>query len=228
MNNLFSVFDPASAWGLSINWLSCGLIIVASPVSFWATNNTFSLLWGRTLKSLLREFSLILSPLSFPGLLGIVLTLFSFVFVNNFFGLFPYIFTARSHLSFTFALALPIWLGPVIIGWLITPSASLAHLVPAGSPGALAPFMVLIEITRNLIRPVALGVRLAANMVAGHLLLSLLRGIAPGAPLLTVTLVTSGLLVLITLELAVSIIQAYVISVLSTIYMTDVNSLKFR
>lgn len=98
----------------------------------------------------------------------------------------------------------------------------LAHLVPQGTPGALMPFMVLIERIRRIIRPGTLSVRLAANIIAGHLLLALIRGAisifsaAPGILILT------SQVALLTLETAVAGIQAYVFGVLSALYAREV------
>lgn len=100
-----------------------------------------------------------------------------------------------------------------------------AHLVPTGSPAGLMPFIVLIELIRNYIRPVRLSVRLVANIVAGHLLMTLLRNpveIKPGVVL--IALILAGLIILRCLETAVAVIQAYVFRILSTIYVREVNS----
>ena len=226
MNNLFSIFDPASVGGLSLNWISALLFICVLPPVFWASK-PLRILGARTLfRGLGREFSATLAPLSYPGAVGLILALFIFVLINNSLGLLPYVFTARSHLTFTIGVAIPIWLGPVVKSWALNTKAALAHLVPLGAPMALGPFIVLIEISRNLIRPVALAVRLAANMVAGHLLLSLLRGMAPARSGWLIALCLLALLLLLSLEIAVAAIQAYVIRVLSTIYVADVNSPK--
>jgi F-type H+-transporting ATPase subunit a len=100
----------------------------------------------------------------------------------------------------------------------------LAHLVPSGTPYALMPFIVLIELTRNIIRPLTLSVRLAANIVAGHLLLTLLRVNSPSLTVITLSLIVGRLVLLCMLETAVAIIQAYVFSVLRTLYLNEVNS----
>lgn len=86
------------------------------------------------------------------------------------------------------------------------------------------PFMVVIELIRRVIRPGTLAVRLAANMVAGHLLLTLMGSLAPtvGATILAGILV--GLVLLITLECAVALIQSYVFRILITLYIEEVRS----
>jgi F-type H+-transporting ATPase subunit a len=102
-------------------------------------------------------------------------SIFLFILLNNFLGLFPYIFTASRHLSFTFVLALSIWLGYILFSILKNINRFLSHLVPLGTPYPLMPFIVIIELIRNIIRPLTLSVRLAANIVAGHLLIVLIR-----------------------------------------------------
>ena len=99
----------------------------------------------------------------------------------------------------------------------------LAHLVPLGTPPTLMPFIVLIEIIRRLIRPLTLSVRLAANIIAGHLLLSLMAGQAPTLSFAILLGLIRGLVMLCTLECAVRIIQAYVFRVLSSLYLNEVN-----
>lgn len=88
--------------------------------------------------------------------------------------------------------------------------------------------MVLIELVRNVIRPGTLAVRLAANIVAGHLLLTLIGSLAPSLRLVPLTLLLTGLIALATLESAVALIQSYVFRVLITLYVNEMNSLKIR
>lgn len=94
----------------------------------------------------------------------------------------------------------------------------LAHLVPPGTPARLMPFIVCIETIRNLIRPGTLAVRLMANIIAGHLLMTLLGNAGAGLG----DIMVGGLLViqraLLGLETAVAIIQSYVFVVLRTLY----------
>ena len=100
----------------------------------------------------------------------------------------------------------------------------LTHLVPLGTPYPLIPFMVVIEIISRVIRPLTLSVRLAANIIAGHLLITLIRSPIVRISLIRIILVIIGLLLLIILELAVSIIQAYVFRTLISLYVNEVNS----
>lgn len=98
----------------------------------------------------------------------------------------------------------------------------LAHLVPLSTPSFLVPFIVVVEIISRIIRPLTLAVRLAANIIAGHLLIALLGGITSG-PSRALFFIIMGLVALFLLELAVSLIQAYVFRVLSTLFINEVN-----
>jgi len=99
----------------------------------------------------------------------------------------------------------------------------LRHLIPQGTPPILIPFIVLIEIIRNIIRPGTLAVRLSANIIAGHLLLTLLSQNGPNANVLILNILIFTQILLIILERAVSIIQSYVFAILSTLYSTELN-----
>merc|ERR1711926_65268 len=161
-----------------------------------------------------------------PGRFLLLLRIFIFIIMTNFLGLMPYVFTSSRHLSFTLRLALPLWLGKIILRVVKQLNYNLAHLIPEGTPGALMPVMVIIETVRLVIRPGTLAVRLAANMVAGHLLLVLLGG--QGAALGGVTLMCLivGLILLVTLECAVACIQAYVFTILRSLYLREHRSLR--
>jgi F-type H+-transporting ATPase subunit a len=97
-----------------------------------------------------------------------------------------------------------------------------AHLVPQGTPGVLIPFMVCIESISNVIRPGTLAVRLSANIIAGHLLITLMGNTGSGMVTFIVGLLIIGQLCLLVLESAVSIIQGYVFAVLRTLYSSEV------
>ena len=98
---------------------------------------------------------------------------------------------------------------------------NLANLVPEGTPGGLMPVIVVIETVRIIIRPGTLAVRLAANMVAGHLLLALLGGQGPALSGVALRGLVVGLLCLMALECGVACIQAYVFTILRALYLAD-------
>nr|YP_009500795.1 ATP synthase F0 subunit 6 [Alpheus japonicus]AXB37189.1 ATP synthase F0 subunit 6 [Alpheus japonicus] len=223
MTNLFSSFDPlSSSFNLPLNWLSTFLGLMLIPFLFWAIPSRWSLLWSNLTSTLHKEFKTLLG-VSNPGSTIVFVSIFSLILFNNFMGLIPYIFTSTSHLAFTLTLSLPLWLSFMLFGWINHTQHMFAHLVPAGTPGPLMPLMVLIETISNVIRPGTLAVRLAANMIAGHLLLTLLgnTGTSLQYSLLSILLVAQILLLI--LESAVAVIQSYVFAALSTLYAGEVN-----
>ena len=122
---------------------------------------------------------------------------------------------------------MPAWVGYIIFSTVKNINGFLAHLVPIGTPYPLIPFMVIIELIRRVIRPLTLSVRLAANIVAGHLLIVLIRSPLTGVSWGVIVFILRGLLLLLILELAVSFIQAYVFSTLISLYIIEVNSPNF-
>jgi F-type H+-transporting ATPase subunit a len=98
----------------------------------------------------------------------------------------------------------------------------LAHLVPQGTPYVLIPFIVIIETIRNIIRPGTLAVRLSANIIAGHLLLTLLGNTGNSLSTFLISLLIVVQLLLLILESAVTIIQSYVFTILRTLYSREI------
>nr|YP_010925402.1 ATP synthase F0 subunit 6 [Figulus punctatus]WKD83638.1 ATP synthase F0 subunit 6 [Figulus punctatus] len=222
MTNLFSVFDPSSCIPIPLNWLSTFMVFLLIPSPLWLIPSRYSSIWTSILLYLHKEFKTLLGPKS-KGSSLIFISLFSLILFNNFMGLFPYIFTSTSHILMTLSLALPLWMSFIIYGWLNNTTHMLAHLVPQGTPPVLMPFMVCIETISNIIRPGTLAVRLAANMIAGHLLMTLLGNTGPSLKLSLITILIVTQILLLILESAVAIIQSYVFAILSTLYSSEVN-----
>nr|AYU71324.1 ATP synthase F0 subunit 6 [Scirtes sp. 2 ACP-2013] len=223
MTNLFSSFDPStSILSFSLNWsstlISCSLI----PCMYWMIPSRLSMIWMKILKTLHEEFKILIKSNKTPGSTLIFISLFSLIVFNNFMGLFPYIFTSSSHMSMTLSLALPLWLSFMLFGWINNTQHMFAHLVPQGTPPALMPFMVCIETISNIIRPGTLAIRLMANMISGHLLLTLLGNTGSKMSIIMLNILIITQLLLLTLESAVAIIQSYVFAVLSTLYSSEV------
>nr|URX53477.1 ATP synthase F0 subunit 6 [Kalotermitidae sp. 5 AB-2022a] len=225
MSNLFSVFDPSTSTpGMSLNWLSTILGLLMIPTSLWLIPSRHTTLWNTAMMTLHKEFkTLVGSKNKSKGSTLIFVSLFSLIMFNNFLGLFPYIFTSTSHLAMNLTLALPLWGSFMMFGWINNMNHMFEHLVPQGTPTILMPFMVCIETISNLIRPGTLAVRLTANMIAGHLLLTLLGNTGPSMNLTLLSLLVIAQILLLILESAVAIIQAYVFAVLSTLYSSEVN-----
>jgi F-type H+-transporting ATPase subunit a len=149
-----------------------------------------------------------------------VFTLFMFVLFCNMMGMIPYSFTVTSHIIVTFALAITIFLGVTLLGFVKHGVHFLKSFVPSGIPVVLTPLLVVIEIISYLTRPVSLSVRLFANMLAGHTMLKVFAGfvvmmgvwgIAPFAFMIALT----------GLEVLVAFLQAYVFAILTCIYLND-------
>nr|WDA93936.1 ATP synthase F0 subunit 6 [Neorhodesiella sp.] len=224
MTNLFSVFDPSSSvFNLSLNWLSTFIGLLLIPSMYWFMPSRYHIMWNNILLTLHKEFKTLLGVSGHNGTTLIFISLFSMILFNNFMGLFPYIFTSTSHLTLTLTIALPLWISFMIYGWLNHTNHMFAHLVPQGTPAVLMPFMVCIETISNVIRPGTLAVRLTANMIAGHLLLTLLGNTGPGMSSLLISILLITQILLLILESAVAIIQSYVFAVLSTLYSSEVN-----
>jgi F-type H+-transporting ATPase subunit a len=156
-----------------------------------------------------------------------IFTLFVFILVNNLIGMIPYSFASTSHFVLTFSLSFSVVLGATILGFQKHGLVFFSLLVPAGCPLGLLPLLVLIEFISYLARNISLGLRLAANILSGHMLLNILAGF-------TYKIMTSGLIFLFLgliplafiiafsgLELCIAFIQAQVFVVLACSYLKD-------
>ncbi|NP_008048.1 ATP synthase F0 subunit 6 (mitochondrion) [Ornithorhynchus anatinus] len=153
-----------------------------------------------------------------------LITLIIFIASTNLLGLLPYTFTPTTQLSMNMGMAIPLWMGTVLMGFRNKPKASLAHFLPQGTPTPLIPMLIIIETISLFIQPLALAVRLTANITAGHLLIHLIGSatLALSSISLTVSTITFTILFLLTiLEFAVALIQAYVFTLLVSLYLHD-------
>lgn len=218
--NIFSIFDPSTSILTSFNWFRITLILIIFPIQFWLIPSRFSIILITIINYIFNEFK-ILIRYSFSNLI-IFIRLIIIIFFNNFLGLFPYIFTASRHIRFCISLSLSLWLGIIIYRIINYLNDLLTHLTPQGTPVLLIPFIVIIELIRLIIRPLTLSIRLTANIVAGHLLLSLLGSSGQSiSRIFLLNIMLFSQILLFILEIAVSIIQAYVFAILSTLYSRD-------
>nr|YP_009918965.1 ATP synthase F0 subunit 6 [Potamophylax latipennis]QMP96545.1 ATP synthase F0 subunit 6 [Potamophylax latipennis] len=223
MANLFMTFDPSTKiMNLSLNWTSTLISLIIIPTYFWMIPSRQMMLINIMYKTLHKEFKTLMGLNYFNGSTFIFVMIFMFIFINNFLGLYPYIFTATSHMAMNLSLALPLWLSFMIFGWLNHTQHMFTHLVPQGTPIALMSFMVIIETISNIIRPGTLAVRLMANMIAGHLLITLLSNLYSSVPTPMIMIISTVMFLLLTLEASVTLIQAYVFSILSVLYSNEV------
>nr|AQP30602.1 ATP synthase F0 subunit 6 [Odontotermes sp. C TB-2017] len=225
MSNLFSIFDPTTEISnLPLNWTSTIIGLMLIPTSMWLIPSRNSMTMSILMNKLHQEMKTISSKGNInKGNTFILTSLFLMILTNNFLGLFPYIFTSTSHLALTLTLALPLWVSFMLFGWIKNTNHMFEHLVPQGTPTMLMPFMVIIETISNLIRPGTLAVRLTANMIAGHLLLTLLGNNGPSMSHTMLSILITAQILLLILEAAVAIIQSYVFAILSTLYSSEVN-----
>lgn len=222
IRNLFSTFDPSTIY-FSINWSRTLIFLLLIPYSYWIIPSRIRILWTKIRIILHNEIKILIINKKSQGSTLIFIRLFFFIIINNFIGLFPYIFTRTRHIVITITLAIPLWLRFIIYGWINNTIHIFAHLVPQGTPPLLIPFMVCIETIRNIIRPGTLAVRLSANIIAGHLLITLLGNIGPSISLIFVNLLIIIQILLLILEIAVSLIQSYVFTILAALYSREVN-----
>nr|AIG23583.1 ATP synthase F0 subunit 6 [Pseudochirulus canescens] len=153
-----------------------------------------------------------------------LMSLILFIASTNLLGLLPYSFTPTTQLSMNIGMAIPLWMGTVIMGFRNKPKMSLAHFLPQGTPTPLIPMLIIIETISLFIQPLALAVRLTANITAGHLLIHLIGSatLALSSISTAVSSITFIILFLLTvLELAVAMIQAYVFTLLVSLYLHD-------
>ena len=152
---------------------------------------------------------------------GIISSVFILILSVKVLGLFPYAFTATRHISLTYRLGFPLWMAVNILGFYLAFKRRLRHLVPQGTPSALIPLMVWIETLSLFAQPIALGLRLAANLTAGHLLIFLLSTaiwLLASSPIVRLSIFTIFVLLFV-LEIGVACIQAYVFTALVHFYL---------
>nr|YP_009494823.1 ATP synthase F0 subunit 6 [Bathyraja meridionalis]AWO66642.1 ATPase subunit 6 [Bathyraja meridionalis] len=222
--NFFDQFISPSLLGLPLIALAMIMpaMLFQTPSNRWLNNRLITLqTW------FINRFTYqLMQPLNVSGHKWAIMftALMLFLITINLLGLLPYTFTPTTQLSLNMALALPLWLTTVLIGMFNQPTISLGHFLPEGTPSLLIPVLITIETISLFIRPLALGVRLTANLTAGHLLMQL---IATAAFVLitvmpSVAILTSIILFLLTiLEVAVAMIQAYVFVLLLSLYLQE-------
>lgn len=155
----------------------------------------------------------------------LIFTLFMFILICNLLGMIPYGFTVTSHISVTFALAIMIFLLVTLLGLCLHGLRFFSLFLPSGTPWWLAPLMIVIELFAYLARPVSLSLRLAANMVAGHVLLKVMAGFVISMTIYLKFLPIPFIVVLIGFEMFVAVLQAYIFTILSCVYLNDVINL---
>nr|ABR21309.1 ATP synthase F0 subunit 6 [Heteronotia binoei] len=221
--DLFSQFMIPQTLGIPLILLALLLPTLLVPAQTRVIQNRTSTMQGHLMLLIIKQLLNPLYKTSHPWAL-LLMTTMLLLSTMNLTGLLPYTFTPTTQLSMNMALAVPLWLMTVLTGFRTQPTTALAHMLPTGTPPLLIPPLILIETVSLFIRPLALGVRLTANLTAGHLLITLislatttLLPLMPSISLLTLTL----LLLLTLLEIAVAMIQAYVFVLLLSLYLQE-------
>ncbi len=237
IRNLFSIDTPLLG-NINLSITNIGLYLtiatfLAFVISILATN--YSLItpnkWSMSQETLYATIhSIVINQINnkngqvyFP----FMYTLFIFILINNLIGMIPYSFASTSHFILTFSLSFTVVLGATLLGFKEHGLKFFSLFVPAGCPLGLLPLLVLIEFISYLARNVSLGLRLAANILSGHMLLNILSGF-------TYNIMNSGLIFFILgflpllfiiafsgLELGIAFIQSQVFVVLSCSYIKD-------
>lgn len=224
--DIFSSFDPATIHIYNSHpiwfWFITTYVLIITQSSLWTIFN-FSSFIHLILSFISNQISRTLGN-SIKGFQSIVSNLFLILIIINLSGIIPYIFRISRHLLFTLSLALPMWLALILSAASYSPSIFLAHLLPSGAPDWLNPFLILIESIRNIVRPITLSFRLAANIRTGHIVLALIAVYTSSALFSSITLFLTLVLIqsfYILFEFGICIIQAYIFCLLASLYAND-------
>nr|ARH02812.1 ATP synthase F0 subunit 6 [Callosciurus erythraeus] len=221
--NLFTSFITPTMMGLPIVILIILFPNILFPSPNRLINNRFISLQQWLIQLILKQM-MVMHNLKGRTWSLMLVSLILFIGSTNLLGLLPHSFTPTTQLSMNLGMAIPLWAGTVITGFRHKTKASLAHFLPQGTPIPLIPMLILIETISLFIQPMALAVRLTANITAGHLLMHLIGGatlvlmsISPPTAMITFII----LILLTMLEFAVALIQAYVFTLLVSLYLHD-------
>ena len=151
---------------------------------------------------------------------SLIFTIFMFILFGNMWGMMPYSFTFTSHIAVTFAMAIVIFIGVTILGFVKHGVHFFAFFLPPGAPMFIAPLLIVIEIISYLSRPISLSVRLFANMLAGHTLLVVFAGFIVSLGIFGVVPL-AFVIALIGLEFVIAFLQAFVFTILTCLYIND-------
>nr|UFX54173.1 ATP synthase F0 subunit 6 [Cryptotis tropicalis] len=221
--NLFASFATPTMMGLPIVILIILFPTIMFPTPNRLINNRFVSLQQWLIQLTSKQMMTIHNQKGQTWTLMLI-SLIMFIGSTNLLGLLPHSFTPTTQLSMNLGMAIPLWAGAVITGFRYKTKASLAHFLPQGTPLPLIPMLIIIETISLFIQPMALAVRLTANITAGHLLIHLIGGatlVLMGISPITAFITFIILVMLTILEFAVALIQAYVFTLLVSLYLHD-------
>ncbi len=150
-----------------------------------------------------------------------IFSLFMFILFCNLLGLVPYSFTVTSHIIITFSMAIIVFVGVTIVGFVKHGAGFFGFFLPQGVPWYIAPVLIPVEVLSYLVRPVSLSLRLFANMMAGHTMLKVFAAFVPALGIVFGILPLALVFALTGLEVMVAILQAYVFTILTCVYLND-------
>nr|YP_010381726.1 ATP synthase F0 subunit 6 [Caliscelis shandongensis]YP_011014879.1 ATP synthase F0 subunit 6 [Caliscelis rhabdocladis]UDL72114.1 ATP synthase F0 subunit 6 [Caliscelis shandongensis]WQB38573.1 ATP synthase F0 subunit 6 [Caliscelis rhabdocladis] len=219
MSSLFSSFDPSTKI-FQMNWMLMMMATMILPMNFWMKKSRWTLTKNMLEMKIISEFKMSTNQ---KEMILMSTSIFFMIMCLNLTGMFPYNFTPTSHISISMSMSIPMWMTMMIFGWTKFTNKMFAHLLPSGTPTMIMPMMIIIETTGNIIRPISLSVRLTANMIAGHLLMTLLGNMNE---MKIIMMILPIQITLMMFESSISIIQAYVFSTLITLYSSEIPNNK--
>nr|YP_010713592.1 ATP synthase F0 subunit 6 [Naria erosa]YP_010713605.1 ATP synthase F0 subunit 6 [Monetaria caputserpentis]WDA98724.1 ATPase subunit 6 [Naria erosa]WDA98737.1 ATPase subunit 6 [Monetaria caputserpentis]BBJ32531.1 ATP synthase F0 subunit 6 [Monetaria annulus] len=222
--DIFSSFDDNNQVFMSLYmlmWFFSLATILLFSSWYWVTSprwSTMIMIFKDTVTSqIFRSFGLNLG-----GFINVVTGLFLFLIFINLSGMIPYVFSPTSHLAVSLSLGLPFWLSLIVSAVFFDPRSVVAGLLPMGAPAALNPFLVIVETVSIMVRPITLSVRLAANMSAGHIVLTLVGNYLTASIFMSSVFSTLFIILIqvfyTIFEFGISLIQAYIFCLLITLY----------
>lgn len=216
INNIFRIFDPSSSYK-SIRWLILIVPIFINILNLIKKRSKIKKIVTTILILVHKEINQLIEKTSKNISIILIEKIFFIVILINFTAIVPFNFTPTAHISVTLSISITIWTSIILWGWLKSFKKIIIHITPIGTPKQLINFMVVIEIISNIIRPITLSIRLSANIVAGHLLIILLSRFSIINKRNSIIRILF-LIILTILEIIVAIIQAYVLTILLTLY----------
>jgi F-type H+-transporting ATPase subunit a len=226
---------PIELFGYDVSFTNsslCMLIVTAAIVLFYSLSlKKISLVPGvmQNMGEMIYEFVLttVKENIGEDGkkYLPLVFSIFLFVILCNLLGMLPYSFTVTSHIIVTFVIAFFIFILVNIIGFYTHGFKYFSIFLPAGTPWWLAPAMIVIELFSYLSRPISLSVRLAANMMAGHVLLKVLGSFVFSLGIWLGWVPISFIVMMTGFEIFVALLQAYIFTILTCVYLNNALNL---
>nr|YP_009974921.1 ATP synthase F0 subunit 6 [Alitta succinea]QNJ33882.1 ATP synthase F0 subunit 6 [Alitta succinea]QNJ33895.1 ATP synthase F0 subunit 6 [Alitta succinea] len=228
MLDIFSSFDPGVNMINNYStplmfWAIIAVSISMFTLSMWITPSSAMIVTFNTMK-VMNDQGTRTHGVHIKGFNSLLVALFMIIININLMGLLPSVFSYSSHLLFTLSFGLPLWLALIMSAIVFNPTSWIASLLPGGAPHWLNPFLVLIETISITVRPLTLSFRLAANMSAGHIVLTLIGTYCAASMFSSVV----GLIVLfmiqvgyIMFEIGICFIQSYIFCLLLSLYSDD-------